>query len=145
MRKKIIAMCFMGLLNFALFACSPQKNLEKEKAFQDITVQQLNEMLKEKDFTLVNVHIPYDGEIPQTDLFIPYDKIEENADRLPQEKNAKIVIYCRSDRMSNIASENLVEMGYMNVLNLRGGMKAWKASGHNLIYEENRDKNHGNK
>ena len=145
MGKKIIGMFFLGLLTFAFFAWSTQENLEKKKAYVDITVQQLNKMLKEKDFTLINVHIPYDGEIPQTDSFIPYDKIEENADRLPQEKNAKIVIYCRSDRMSNIASVNLVEMGYSNVLNLKGGMKAWKASGYALIYKENRDKNYWNK
>jgi rhodanese-related sulfurtransferase len=130
MVKKIIGMCFLGLLTFGFFAWSTQENLEKKKAYVDITVQQLNKMMKEKDFTLINVHIPYDGEIPQTDSFIPYDKIEENANRLPQEKNAKIVIYCRSDRMSNIASVNLVEMGYTNVLNLKGGMKAWKASGY---------------
>ncbi len=145
MGKKIIGMFFLGLLTFVFFAWSIQENSDKKKAYVDITVQQLNRMLKEKDFTLINVHIPYDGEIPQTDLFIPYNEIEENADRLPHEKNAKIVIYCRSDRMSNIASVTLVEMGYTNVLNLKGGMKAWKASGYGLIYKEDRDKNYWNK
>lgn len=142
MAKKLLSVCFLGLLTFSLLAWSARENLEKNKAYPDITVQQLNKMLKEKDFNLINVHIPYDGEIPQTDLFIPYDKIEEHADRLPQDKNAKIVIYCRSDRMSNIASMKLVEMGYTSVLNLQGGMKAWKAAGYALIYIENRDKNH---
>ncbi len=141
MGKKIIGMFFLGLLAFVILAWGTQENLEKKKAYVDITAQQLNNMLKEKDFAMINVHIPYDGEIPQTDLFIPYNKIEENADRLPQAKNAKIVIYCRSDRMSNIASVNLGEMGYTNVLNLKGGMKAWKASGYALIYKEDRDKN----
>ncbi len=141
MGKKIIGMFFLGLLAFVILAWGTQENLEKKKAYVDITAQQLNKMLKEKDFTMVNVHIPYDGEIPQTDLFIPYNKIEENADRLPQAKNAKIVIYCRSDRMSNIASVNLVEMGYTNILNLKGGMKAWKDVGYTLIYKEDRDKN----
>lgn len=145
MVKKILGVCFLGLLTFTLFAWSTQESLEKIKPYEDITVQQLNKMLKEKDFTLINVHIPYDGEIPQTDSFIPYDKIEENADRLPQEKEAKIVIYCRSDRMSNIASVKLVEMGYTKVMNLKGGMKAWKAAGYALIYKENRDKKYWNR
>ncbi len=145
MAKKLLGICFLGLLTFSLLAWSAQENLEKKKVYVDITVQQLNKMLKEKDFTLINVHIPYDGEIPQTDSFIPYDKIEENADRLPQEKNAKIVIYCRSDRMSNIASVKLGEMGYTNVMNLKGGMKAWKAAGYALIYKENKDKKYWNR
>jgi len=140
MGKRIISMFFLGLLAFVISACGTEENPEKKKSFVDITAQQLNKMLEEKDFTLINVHIPYGGEIPQTDLFIPYNEIEENADRLPQEKNAKIVIYCRSDRMSNIASETLVEMGYTNILNLKGGMKAWKAEGYTLIHREDRDK-----
>ncbi len=139
MGKKIIGMFFLGLVTFVFMACGTQENLEKKKAYVDITAQQLNKMLKEKDFTMVNVHIPYDGEIPQTDLFIPYNKIEENADRLPQAINAKIVIYCRSDRMSNSAFKTLAEMGYTNILNLKGGMKAWKDVGYALIYKEDRD------
>jgi len=142
MGNKIIGMFFLALLAFVILACGTQENLEKKKASVDITAQQLNKMLEEKDFTLINVHIPYDGEIPQTDLFIPYNEIEENADRLPQEKNAKIVIYCRSDRMSNIASMTLVEMGYTNVLNLKGGMRAWKEAGYVLIHKEEKDKNY---
>jgi len=118
------------------FTCQSQKGQEKaeiEKAYTNITVQQLSQMLQTKDFTLINVHIPYEGEIPQTDLFIPYNEIENNTDKLPQDKNAKLVVYCRSDRMSNIAAQTLSKMGYNNILNLKGGMRAWKEAGHELL------------
>ncbi len=142
MGKKIITTVFLGLLAFVILACGTQEKLEEKKTYVNINAQQLNKMLEEKDFTLINVHIPYDGEIPQTDLFIPYSEVEGNADRLPQEKNAKIVIYCRSDRMSNVASMTLVEMGYTNVLNLKGGMRAWKEAGFVLIHKKEKDKNY---
>jgi rhodanese-related sulfurtransferase len=142
MDKKIIGTFLVGLLAFAVLAWGTEEKLEKKKGYKDISAQQLNKMLEKKDFTLINVHIPYDGEIPHTDLFIPYDKIKESTDRLPQAKDAKIVIYCRSDRMSNIASITLVEMGYTNVLNLKGGMRAWKDAGYVLIHREEANKNY---
>lgn len=34
-------------------------------------------MLENKDFLLLNVHITYEGEIQGTDLFVPYNEIEQ--------------------------------------------------------------------
>jgi rhodanese-related sulfurtransferase len=70
--------------------------------YVDITVDELAGLLEQKNFTLVNVHIPYEGELAQTDLFIPFDKMAENLEQLPA-KDAPIVLYCRSGRMSTDA------------------------------------------
>lgn len=53
--------------------------------------------------------------------------------RLPADKNAKIVVYCMSGRMSAIASAELVQQGYTNILNLDDGMIGWERSGFTLI------------
>ncbi len=100
--------------------------------YTNITAAQLNSMLQKKDFLLVNVHIPYYGEIAQTDLFIPYDKVNDSLTQLP-DKQAKIVLYCRSGSMSTTAAKALVQAGYTNVFNLDGGMYAWQAAGYQLI------------
>ncbi|MEJ6781967.1 rhodanese-like domain-containing protein [Aminobacter sp. Piv2-1] len=98
-----------------------------------ISSDELASMLKRKDFAFVNVHIPYEGEIEGTDSFIPFDKMDENLDKLPKDKNAKVVLYCRSGRMSAVAAKRLAELGYTQVSDLTGGMIAWEASGRQLL------------
>ena len=102
-------------------------------SYRNINSEQLWSMLQKKDFVLINVHIPYEGELPQTDLFIPYNAIDQNIDRLSQDKAAKVVLYCMSGRMSAIASETMVNLGYTNVWNLKEGMREWQQKGYSLL------------
>ncbi|GAB4417949.1 MAG: hypothetical protein Kow002_04610 [Anaerolineales bacterium] len=137
MYRLIKTISLFGL--FLLAACQPGKTPVAGKqvqvqggAYTEINVDELRSMLQDKDFTLVNVHIPHEGDIPNTDIFIPYDQIAQNLGHLPVDKDAKIVLYCRSDRMSTIASETLVGLGYTNIYNLDGGMVAWENMGEDI-------------
>ena len=80
----------------------------------------------------VNVHVPFEGAIPGTDLFIPFDKIEQQASRLPANRTTPLAIYCRTGSMSATAMKTLSTLGYTDVLELEGGMRAWRASGRSL-------------
>jgi rhodanese-related sulfurtransferase len=100
-------------------------------SFTRVSPTELRSMMQEKDLTLVNTHVPYEGNIPGTDVSIPYDEIGRNLDRLPG-KEARIVLYCRSGSMSAEATETLVRLGYDDVWDLRGGMIAWEDAGFRL-------------
>lgn len=102
-----------------------------ESASRMLSPAELKKWLQddERDFLLVNVHIPYAGEIPGTDLFIPFDRIQDNLSRLSADRKKKIVVYCRGGHMSAIAARTLAKLGFSNVYDLKGGMRAWTKAG----------------
>lgn len=105
-------------------------------SYIELTPSELSSLLRNKSFSLINVHIPYEGELAQTDAFVPYNEITRRLDALPAEKNAGIVLYCLSGRMSTEASQALAELGYTNVMNLAGGMQAWEAAGYDVLQQQ---------
>jgi rhodanese-related sulfurtransferase len=122
------------LLALFLVACQAQGSVSGA-THTNINPVELHDLLENKDFVFVNVHIPFEGDIAGTDLSIPFDQITQpsNLAQLPSDKNAKIVLYCRSGRMSEIAANALVALGYANVWNLDGGMIGWEQQGFEIL------------
>jgi len=85
---------------------------------------------------VLNVHTPVEGELAGTDEIIEdWEHIADHMDQLPEDKNAPMLVYCRSGRMSASAVEQLKELGYGNIYHLDGGMIAWEDAG---FYIENK-------
>ncbi len=128
-----VLLLLLGILLTACSSASSTSNaavVKTEKGqYTNLTVSELQAMLKNKDFMFINVHVPYQGRIAQTDAFIPYDQIDQNLDKLPADKSAKIVLYCHGGNMSATAARTLANLGYSNVYQLVGGFASWKEAG----------------
>jgi rhodanese-related sulfurtransferase len=149
--KKILLLASVGLvIIFAACTSSPEEDRREQHAtattepvetssseigvYQTLTLDEFDQILSSQsdDYTVVNVHIPYEGEIERTDLEIPYNDIDALTAALP-DKDAPIILYCRSGRMSEEASLALVDLGYTQVWDVPGGMIAWQNSGRELV------------
>ena len=65
-----------------------------------------------------------EGHIPNA-ILIPYTEIDAKAEEILTDKDAQILVYCRSGRRSKIASESLANLGYTNVKEF-GGIIDWE-------------------
>jgi rhodanese-related sulfurtransferase len=109
----------------------------EERSYTSLTPQSFAKRLGDPGAFVVNVHIPYEGEIKGTDAFIAYDEISGDED-LPTDKGAEVLVYCRSGRMSKEASGALAADGYTNVYDLQGGMNAWESAGRRIVEKSDR-------
>lgn len=99
-------------------------------AYTRISPEELRGMKGDENIVLVNTHIPFEGDIPGTDFSIPYDEIGANLEKLPED--AKVILYCMTGPMSTEAAEVLVGRSYEDILELDGGMEAWRDAGFSL-------------
>ncbi len=144
MRMKLywIATALFSL--FWIAACSPSASVgntpapdaesDQNASYRTLTIDEFADILANKadEYTVVNVHIPYEGEVEQTDAKIPYNDIDALTAALP-DKDAPIILYCRSGRMSAEASQKLADLGYTHIYDVPGGMIAWQASGREIV------------
>jgi rhodanese-related sulfurtransferase len=126
-----------------LLACSGGANSEVTGTevpvdggfYRDVSPAQLSSMLEDKDFVLINTDPSFSVKIPETDLHIPAPEFGQNLDLIPQNKSAKIVVYCQVSMNSSIVARQLVNLGYTNIWNLAGGLIAWQQQGYPVIQE----------
>ena len=117
------------LLIFALliFSCSSSSTEE----LAAITVEEVKKIIDEEseEYFLLDVRTLEEyygdlGHLPDAKL-IPYNEIANRIDELSEQKDKKIIAYCRSGRRSAIATKILKENGF-EVYNMIGGMKKLK-------------------
>jgi rhodanese-related sulfurtransferase len=101
---------------------------KNRRGYAEVSADQLRSLLPDKDFLLVNVNSAAADIIPGTDFTVPFDQLEENLDRFPG-KDRPTVLYCQAGPLSRSASQDLVELGFSNVIWLDGGISAWKRAG----------------
>ena len=96
--------------------------------YQQITQDEAKKIMdSSEDYILLDVREQSEfdeGHIPGA-ILIPYTEIDSKAETMLPDKEAQILVYCRSGRRSKIASESLAKLGYTNVKEF-GGIIDWE-------------------
>ena len=88
-----------------------------------------------EDVYLVDIRTPGEiagGVIPDA-AYLPMHLIPLRMGELPRDK--EVVLYCRSGARSYHACSYLMQQGYPNVVNLRGGIIGWARNGFEIVHE----------
>lgn len=117
----LITMLLISLSLFGLTAC--QYEAGDTPTYEQITAEQAKTIMEtQKDYIIIDARTTeefVEGHIDGA-ILIPEYEISARAEKELPDKDALILVYCRSGRRSKIASEELVKLGYTNVKEFGG-------------------------
>ena len=127
-----VAICFATL---GLASCGggngeenpPDSETEKKNEYEQITSEQAKELMDtETDYIIIDARTQeeFDEGHIKGAILIPEYEIAQRAESELPNKEALILVYCRSGRRSKIASQQLADLGYVNVKEF-GGIIDW--------------------
>ena len=125
--KKVKGLIIMLLISLSLFGMTACQGGVNNVTYEQITPQQAKEIMDtETDYIIIDARTEEEyaeGHIEGA-ILIPEYEIKDRAEKELPDKDALILVYCRSGRRSKIASEELVKLGYTNIKEF-GGIIDW--------------------
>lgn len=101
---------------------------EEKEMYEQITQEEAKSIMDSTEDVIIldaREQNEYDEGHIANAILLPYTEIEDKAEEVLPDKEALILVYCRSGRRSKIAAESLAELGYTNVKEF-GGIIDWK-------------------
>ena len=136
--RKIVLLIIIGIFSVFGFSCSKTGNEKqdlvmskeakngKKAEYKKITSDEAKKMMETQKVIVVDVRTLEEyneGHIPNA-ISVPLETIENEAEAKLKNKDALILVYCRSGRRSREAALKLIEKGYTNVIDF-GGIQDW--------------------
>lgn len=103
-----------------------------KKSIKTITATEADEMYENGGILILDVREPKEyksGHIPGA-VNVPRGLLEMEIGRKAANRDATILVYCRSGARSALATSTLMQMGYNNAVNMDGGWNAWLGAGY---------------
>ena len=121
--KKTFTLTLMFVFSLLTTNCFTQ-----EPGANDVTVNQLNEILKDSSVVLIDVRETDEFQsLPKLAraIHVPLSEFGPAFSRLGIQKEQTFYIICRSGNRSKRLQGHLNKQGYTHAINVLGGMKEW--------------------
>ncbi|MGO9013385.1 MAG: rhodanese-like domain-containing protein [Dissulfurispiraceae bacterium] len=135
----LVAVIFaISMISPALAAdMTPEQLVKEAKAsIAEVSIDNVKKMIESKEnIMLLDVTDKQEfeqGHLPGA-INISRGTLEFKAATIIPDKNAKIIVYCGTDRRSPLATKTLNDLGYKSAVNMTGGLKAWKEAGYPVV------------
>ena len=114
-------------------ACAPK--------YPTVTPDEFEQTIAEPDVQLIDVRTPEEYEqghiVGAMNIDWKSDSFVDDATSM-LDKSKTVAVYCRVGHRSHEAGDKLYKMGYKHIVELQGGLEAWKAAGKTIqaeVYE----------
>ncbi|MDO5292009.1 MAG: rhodanese-like domain-containing protein [bacterium] len=132
---KLRSMLLISVLTMFLFtgcntstpAQEASNEIRQAARYQTITASKAQEIISaQNDVVILDVRTEeeYQTSHIANAILLPYDEISKKAEATLTNKDATILVYCRSGNRSAIAAKELASLGYTNILDF-GGINDW--------------------
>lgn len=105
--------------------------------FKNLGVEKFARLASEKGVVVLDVRTAEEfagGHLKGAENVDVNDKdFVSKVEKLIQDKNTKVAVYCRSGRCSANACKMLLAAGYKNLYNLEGGILDWQKAGKEVV------------
>jgi phage shock protein E len=132
--KKLSPVTYIFVCLFILVFFSGCSNATDNKTYQNINAKVAFELIQNKEVLILDVRTK--GEYAQghiTDsVLIPVQVLSTDFTKIMDFKEKPILIYCRSGNRSVTSSNILLEKGFKDLYNLKGGIKDWVNKGYSI-------------
>ena len=102
------------------------EDMTDKAAYQKISAEEAYEMMASQEVVVVDVRTrkEYDGGHIENAVLVPSESIGSEMPGALPDKEATLLIYCRSGRRSKEAAQKLLSLGYQSVYDF-GGVIDW--------------------
>jgi rhodanese-related sulfurtransferase len=133
-RKMIVTLIAVGVLVLGGAYWIKRARDRRELEQHSITPEALQELLATNQEVLIfDVRLPLDlladSEIIRGAKRIPPKDVEENPSLIPRDKDTIVYCTCPSDKTSRAILRKALDLQFLRVKFLKGGLEGWKAKG----------------